>query len=50
MEAVVDLTNPKGQWISVELPKAGSSCWVKGSRGELKPKIPHNSYPDKVFV
>jgi hypothetical protein len=45
---VIDLTSSAPQWIRIEMPPKGS-LWVRGSKGELKRSIPHNTFPEKVF-
>ena len=46
---VLNLDDKHQQWISVSVPRSGS-CHVKGGGGKLERTIPHNSFPDKVFV
>lgn len=46
---VIDVTAGSQQSIRVEVPQGGS-CHVSGSKGKLKRTVPHNSFPDKVFV
>jgi len=48
IQVVLDLTKKQQQWIRVDVP-SGGSCHVSGSKGALKKKVPHNSFPDKVF-
>jgi hypothetical protein len=45
----IDLSASGQQWIRIDVPKNGS-CRVSGSAGSLKRRVPHNSFPDKVFV
>lgn len=50
IEQLIDLSqHNSAQSIRVEVPKGGS-CHVSGSVGSLKQTVPHNSFPDKIFV
>ena len=49
IQVVLDMVGTGQQWIKVEVPKGGS-CHVSGSNGRLKKTVPHNSFPNKVFV
>lgn len=46
---VINSSSNSSQWIRVEVPKGGS-CHVNGSVGNLKLSVPHNSFPEKVFI
>jgi hypothetical protein len=46
---VLDPGSASAQWIKVTIPGARGRCHVSGSRGALKRKIPHSSFPAKVF-
>lgn len=48
LKSVIDVSATDAQWVRVEFP-AGGSCRVKGSSGEMKRKVPHNSFPNKLF-
>ncbi|MEW6369058.1 MAG: hypothetical protein AB1714_30895 [Acidobacteriota bacterium] len=48
-DQVIDVTAGSQQSIRVELPQGGS-CRVSGSKGRLQRTVPHNSFPEKVFV
>lgn len=48
MVKLIDLEAERQQWIRVDIPKA--SMAVKGSAGSLARKIPHNSFPDRIFT
>lgn len=48
LQNVIDLQADNPQWIRVQFPEGGS-CRVQGSEGKLGKKIPHNSFPNKLF-
>ncbi len=49
ISTVLDLTSAAQQWVKVEVPQGGS-CHVSGSNGALSKVVPHNSFPEKLFV
>lgn len=46
---LIDVTSPGQQWIKVSGFGAHQRMSVKGSQGTLSHKIPHNSFPGKIF-
>lgn len=46
--SVLDLVHKDVQWIKVDAPP-NKSCQVSGWNGELARKVPHNSFPNKLF-
>lgn len=48
-DTVLDMAKNNTQSITVEVPQ-GCSCRVRGSGGQLRGTVPHNSFPNKVFA
>lgn len=46
---LIDVTLNESQFVIVEVPPGGS-MHVKGSVGQLQKTLPHNSFPNKLFV
>jgi hypothetical protein len=49
IRTVLDLSASAQQWVRVDVPPGGSMR-VRGSAGSLTRTIPHNAFPNKVFL
>ena len=50
IQMLIDLDAAGSQWIRVEVHTKKGSLWVQGQRGEYHRAIPHNAFPDALFV
>lgn len=50
MAQLMDISSTTQQRISVEVRQVRGSMWVSGSNGSLTRSIPHNAFPNKLFL